>query len=561
MKKHTLIEIGVALLFAAAGIVQAADLWSLSGDFSIATNSDSSTWSYRTYSGGAYTLLTNNTRNANALWGTAYASPPLTWNGDGSSYWGIGRNDSGVTQNSASVNGWGPGAVYFHPDTATSGGLVISWLAPTTMTINVEYIFAKVMNVIPANGIRYSITKRAAAGGDTTLTSLTYVGGYGSSLAGSLPIVTVVAGDRLYFFFDNNGDAGGDICSADIRISARQAFDSSVWMSSMPITFTNDARLNTHTNFTALVVLDPSKVKYSQFQANAQDLRFADTNGFELACEVESWNTTSNSYVWVNIPTLTAGCVITAYWGNASAPMPAYRTNGLSWDLGCKAVWHLGETGNTDAGGYRDSTVNTNNGTGVGMAPGTEVASMISTGQNLNGTSQEIQAGDSTSLRPANLTLSAWIKPAAIAGGTYYQLLNKKSGDLSTGYGLWINDAGRLYSEVALKSLTGTTVLTAGNWYHVVLSYDGSDVRICLNGVQENSVANTAAIIHGAYPLRMGASFNNNFNGTMDEVRVSGVGRSTNWIWAEYMNIASNSSFQVLGKPQSRLKGTVICIH
>ena len=200
-----------------AGSVQAAATWSLATDFNIAANTDATLWSYRTYSGGAYTLLANNAQNANTLWGTAFATPPLLWNGGG--YWGIGRNDSVVTQNTGKVNGWAPGAVYLHPDTATAGGLVISWLAPHAMTIDVNYTFAKVMDINPWDGIRYSIIKRAAAGGDTTLKGLTYVGDYGTSLTDSLVLLSVAAGDRLYFFFDNNGDAGGDICSAAIEIT------------------------------------------------------------------------------------------------------------------------------------------------------------------------------------------------------------------------------------------------------------------------------------------------------------------------------------------------------
>jgi hypothetical protein len=109
----------------------------------------------------------------------------------------------------------------------------------------------------------------------------------------------------------------------------------------MPITFTNDVRLNTLTNFPALVVLDTNKVTYSQFLANGQDLRFADANGDELAYEVESWNTTSNSSIWVKVPTMTAGCTITAYWGNVSAPLPSYTTNGATWSQGYSCVWHF----------------------------------------------------------------------------------------------------------------------------------------------------------------------------------------------------------------------------
>jgi hypothetical protein len=341
--------------------------------------------------------------------------------------------------------------------------------------------------------------------------------------------------------------------SATNTFTVFMPFDRTAWGCSMPITFTNDARLNTLTNFPVLVVLDTNKVNYSQFQANAQDLRFADMNGgIELAYQVESWNTTSNSYVWVKIPTLTAGRTITAYWGNSGASMPSYRTNGLAWDSTFAGVWHLGEAGNTTAGGYRDSTINANNGTGVGMSAGTEVASMISTGQNLNGTSQEIQAADSTSLRPGTaVSMSVWIKATALAA-SYTHLLHKRGTTAST-YGLWTDSSKKLYFETAGGALTGTTVLTAGQWYHVAATYDGSNMRVYLNGVQDGSVARTGAIDNGATTqlLRIGhGPFNDWFNGIMDEPRVSNVGRSANWIWAEYANVAQQSTFVTFGDVQ-----------
>jgi hypothetical protein len=86
------------------------------------------------------------------------------------------------------------------------------------MTINANYTFAKVMST-GATGIRYSITKRAFSGGDTTLKPLTVVN-YGTPLTDSLSGLSVAAGDRLYFFLDNNANAGGDISSAAIEISA-----------------------------------------------------------------------------------------------------------------------------------------------------------------------------------------------------------------------------------------------------------------------------------------------------------------------------------------------------
>jgi hypothetical protein len=37
------------------------------------------------------------------------------------------------------------------------------------------------------------------------------------------------------------------------------------------------------------------------------------------------------------------------------------------------------------------------------------------------------------------------------------------------------------------------------------------------------------------------------FNGQMDEARVSNIARSANWIWAEFMNMASNGVFNTYG--------------
>ena len=56
----------------------------------------------------------------------------------------------------------------------------------------------------------------------------------------------------------------GIACVAVLGFTAGSAqavpFNPSGWGYSMPITFTNDTRLNTLTNFTALVVLDTNKV-------------------------------------------------------------------------------------------------------------------------------------------------------------------------------------------------------------------------------------------------------------------------------------------------------------
>jgi len=110
---------------------------------------------------------------------------------------------------------WAPDEILFHPQAALPGRMAFSWLSPVDMTVAADYTFGSAMNV--GNGIGYRIVHNSGEV-DTTLidfSEATYVGM--GSRSGS-QVVTVAAGDRLNFSFDNWGDAGGDITRAAITI-------------------------------------------------------------------------------------------------------------------------------------------------------------------------------------------------------------------------------------------------------------------------------------------------------------------------------------------------------
>ena len=48
---------------------------------------------------------------------------------------------------------------------------------------------------------------------------------------------------------------------------------------------------------------------------NGADLRFALADGTLLAHEIDTWNQTGESLVWVNVPSLAADTKVIAYWG------------------------------------------------------------------------------------------------------------------------------------------------------------------------------------------------------------------------------------------------------
>jgi len=94
----------------------------------------------------------------------------------------------------------------------------------------------------------------------------------------------------------------------------------------------------------------------------------------------------------------------------------------------------------------------------------------------------------------------------------------------------------RIYIDGNFASVTGNISLTQAQWHQVVHTYDGSVTRIYVDGQLDNS-ANVSMNL--PYPSRMwiGGWYDGYaYAGDMDEVRVSNVTRSANWIKMEYEN-------------------------
>jgi hypothetical protein len=123
------------------------------------------------------------------------------------------------------------------------------------------------------------------------------------------------------------------------------------------------------------------------------------------------------------------------------------------------------------------------------------------------------------------LTLEAWVRPATnnanciVLAGT----------DDVTGWSFEIN-GGRLTFWLSTtqgwQSVQHTTVLQAGQWYHVAATSSSGSARVFVNG-NASTAANVSPLTQGPW-LRLGGlpgySF---FNGSLDEVRISNVVRYT----------------------------------
>ena len=138
-----------------------------------------------------------------------------------------------------------------------------------------------------------------------------------------------------------------------------------------------------------------------------------------------------------------------------------------------------------------------------------------------------IQITDSPSLSPTTaLTIEVWMKPAIVDAG--YVIFKTYS------YGLKLDGLSTLlllYSSLGTYKKTPTTYGMSDIMY-VAGTFDGSQMKIYLNGVLMKTELNTNPIRDNSYSVKIGqAGFgNNDFDGMIYAIRLSNVARSASEI-------------------------------
>ena len=174
--------------------------------------------------------------------------------------------------------------------------------------------------------------------------------------------------------------------------------------------------------------------------------------------------------------------------------------------------------------------------------------------------SQYIDTNQTLSSSYSALTLSAWVNYTSISdySGTIFGqwIQNNNSGSTIICY--TVSNKIQVYLGPSATSLTSTTTLTTGTWYNVILRFDGSTMKLYINGIEEDSISFTS-INNSAQNLILGAYSNNTqtgyqafLNGKLDGVSIfnyaltDGTGGTVNQIAALY-----GSSSTGIGNPMS----------
>ena len=268
-----------------------------------------------------------------------------------------------------------------------------------------------------------------------------------------------------------------------------------------------------------------------------------------LNYETESYNASTGAIIdWVNVPSLSAGTVIYACYGNPGVTSDQSHP-AATWNSNYSAVYHLPNGTTLSA---NDSTANGNNGTLVNLP--TATTGQIGGGMNLVAASnQYINTTDTVS--PTASTYEAWIKPASFPNA--YNSIFEKSTGSSAYLDFHVKSNGTLACYVTATGGnvnydgTGVNTLVAGTWYYVAMSYDSTNGLKCyVNGGVDGAVSALGNISANTAPLYIGNDqivSPRYFNGIIDEAKFSTVALSSSWILTEYRNQNSPSTFYAVG--------------
>ena len=303
------------------------------------------------------------------------------------------------------------------------------------------------------------------------------------------------------------------------------------------------------TGFPVLVRLaanSPAGFSYADLSsATGADLCFIDMDGNGLPFEIETWNASGESLIWVRLPSMTNGTEFVMCWGGETSGKAVCNENPFSGYVG---VWHMSEASGTVA----DSS-----GHGLTATPtGTNAENLSIAGAGPVGNGR--QCADKTYLSVVNtvtldvgdtFAVSGWFNVASTLNGDA-RFFSRKIRNQSTNDGWEVIKKG---SAIAVRGATGDNIaahtpspaLTQAGWKHVFVVYNGNSATIYEDGVEKKTASGGAAPIDNDNSFSIGSysgGASSYFVGSVDECRLLDAVPTADWAKAEYDSM-NNAAF------------------
>ena len=282
--------------------------------------------------------------------------------------------------------------------------------------------------------------------------------------------------------------------------------------------------------FPLLVRLNSDGFDFSQAKANGEDIRFADASGKPLAYQIEEWDAAAGSAsIWVRMTTITGNAqqAIKMFWGKPDAASESSGAAVFNESNGYLCTFHMADpvkdevgaltakdTGTTASGGVIGKSRRFDSGKGINCG---ESITTFPTGSNPHSSEVWFKA------EKPNTHPFAWGNEQA--QGKVTMVFKSPPRVRMDCY----NSAGNVENN---------TPLAMSQWIHVVHTFKDGKAKLYVNGVLDGE--NKGGLpLNVKPPARMyigGWYGNYQFVGDIDEVRVSKVTRSADWIKMSYEN-------------------------
>jgi hypothetical protein len=312
-------------------------------------------------------------------------------------------------------------------------------------------------------------------------------------------------------------DAAGNLSPLSARVNATVTGDTTA--PTVTVTAPTGGSVSGTINATA-TASDNTAVQSVQFQLDGENLGTADTT----APYSTQWDTTDDSD---GPHTITA--VARDASGNAATSAPRQLT---VRNTGLVAAYGFDE----GAGATAADLMGGHPGQITGGAAWT-AAGRLGGALTFDGVDDSVTVADSAEFDlSSGMTIEAWVKPSALDS---WRSVVQKERTGAAAYGLFANTtlgapAARVFTSEAFEAGASAPLLTT-TWTHLAMSWDGTTVRLYVDGAEVSAQPAPGPLVISTGVLRIGGSGLGSewFSGLIDEVRVYDRPRTAGEIGAD----------------------------